>query len=115
MARTKTTLSLYRGDSYPIAFTLKDAATSAAIDLTGCSVLLTVDTLANPPDDTTNVFQLTGVIDAVPTTGKVYFTPTSTDTATVGSYHYDVQLTDADGNIRTVVKSTLTISMDVTK
>ena len=115
MARAKTTLSLYRGDSYPIAFTLKDAPTSTPVDLTGCSLLLTVDTLAEPPDDTTQLFQLTGVIDANPTTGKVYFTPATTDTATVGSYYYDVQLTDADGNIRTVVKSTMTIAMDITK
>ncbi len=115
MARAKTTLSLYRGDSYPILFTIKDAASSTPIDLTGCSLLLTVDTLAEPPDDTTQVFQLTGALDASPSTGKVYFTPDTTDTATVGSYYYDVQLTDADGNIRTVVKSTLTIAMDITK
>lgn len=115
MARAKTTISLYRGDSYPIAFTLKDAATSAPMDLTGCSLLLTVDTLAEPPDATTKVFQLPGVLDAVPVTGKVYFTPTTAHTATVGSYFYDVQLTDADGNIRTVVKSTLAIVMDITK
>ena len=115
MARVKTTISLFRGDSYPIAFTIKDATTSTPLDLTGCSLLLTVATLFDPPDDTTQVFQLAGVLDAAPTTGKVYFTPETTDTAVVGSYYYDVQLTDSDSNIRTVVKSTLTISMDITK
>jgi hypothetical protein len=115
MARATTKISLFRGDSYPLAFTLKNAGTGTAVDLTGCTLLLTVDTLADPPDDTTQVFQLTGELDADPTTGKVYFTPDTTDTATVGTYYYDVQLTDADSNIRTVVKSTLTISMDITK
>ena len=115
MARAKTTISLFRGDSYPIAFPLKYASTGLPLDLTGCSLLLTVDALPDPPDATTQVFQLTGVIDANPATGKVYFTPQITDTAAVGSYYYDVQLTDADGNIRTVVKSTLTIAMDITK
>jgi hypothetical protein len=115
MARATTKISLFRGDSYPLSFTLRNAASATPIDLTDCSLLLTVDTLADPPDDTTQVFQLTGSLDADPTTGKVYFTPDTTDTATVGTYYYDVQLTDADSNIRTVVKSTLTISMDITK
>lgn len=115
MANAKTAIKLYRGDSYPIAFTLKDAATSTPIDLTGSSLLLTVDTLAEPPDATTQVFQLVGVLAADPTTGIVYFTPSPTDTAVVGSYYYDVQLTDAASNILTVVKSSLTIVMDITK
>lgn len=115
MARAKTTISMYRGDSYPITFTLTDSSTGNPLDLTGCSLIMTVDALAEPPDDTSMLFEITGVLDADPETGKVSFTPTSTDTATPGSYFYDVQLTDADGNIRTVAKNTFTISMDITK
>lgn len=119
MARAKTIINMSRGDSYPIALNLScriTPTTTVPFDLTGCSsALMTVNTLENPPDDTTQVFQLTGVLDADPTTGKVYFTPAATDTATVGLYYYDVQLTDAEGNVRTVAKSTFTISQDITK
>lgn len=114
MARAKMTISMYRGDSYPITFTLKDSAGST-IDLTGCSLLMTVDQLENPPDDTTKLFDVTGALSDDPTTGVVMFTPTSANTATIGSYFYDVQLTDAYGNIRTVAKNTFTVSQDITK
>lgn len=115
MAKDTAAITLFRGDSYPIVFTLKDKATGLPIDLTAATLVMTVDTLKEPPDDTTSVFELAGELDADPATGKVSFTPLTTDTATVGSYYYDVQLTDGDNNIRTVVKSTLTITMDITK
>lgn len=115
MARATTSITMYRGDSYPITLTLTDANTKAAIDLTGCSLVMTWDTLQDPPDGSTKVAEIAGVLDADPATGKVTFTPTVTDTATVGVYYYDVQLTDADSNIRTVVKSTVTIKMDISK
>lgn len=47
--------------------------------------------------------------------GVVTFTPTAANTAIIGAYFYDVQLTDADGNVRTVVKNTFTITQDITK
>lgn len=115
MARIQNPITIYRGDSYPIVLTIKDSATSLPLDLTSCSLLLTVDTLENPPDATTKVFQVVGVLDADPTTGVVVFTPTTADTAVAGDYYYDVQLTDADGNVRTIVKSTFTVTMDITK
>lgn len=115
MARKNTAITMYRGDSYPITLTLADKTSGSAIDLTGCTLLMTVDSLDAPPDDTTKLFEVAGVLDADPSTGKVTFTPLTTDTATVGAYFYDVQLTDADGNIRTVVKSTFTVSQDITK
>ena len=115
MARKTQAITMYRGDSYPITLALTDKTSGNPIDLTGCTLLLTVDSLEEPPDDTTALFDIPGVLDADPTTGKVTFTPTSTDTGTPGSYFYDVQLTDGDGNIRTVVKSTFTVSQDITK
>lgn len=113
--RTTTVIRMYRGDSYPITLTLTDANTKLPIDLTGCSLVMTWDTLQDPPDTTTKVAEIAGVLVAPPTNGKVTFTPATTDTATVGTYYYDVQLTDADSNIRTVIKSTVTVSQDITK
>lgn len=114
MAMQRTSITMYRGDSYPIAFTLK-ASGGVAIDLTGCSLLMTVGTLENPPDSTTKLFEVAGVLADDPTTGVVLFTPTALNTATVGVYYYDVQLTDTDGNVRTVAKNRFTISQDITK
>lgn len=115
MARATTSITMYRGDSYPITLTLTDGSTKLPIDLTGCSLMMTWDTLQDPPDDSTKIAEIVGVLDATPTSGKVTFTPSITDTATVGVFYYDVQSTDADGNVRTVVKSTVTVKMDITK
>jgi hypothetical protein len=109
-------ITWYRGDSYPIELTIKDASTSAVIDITGYSFLLTVDSLAEPPDDTTKVFEVAGVLDADPTTGKVSFTPTSVNTDLAATtYYYDIQMTDISSNIRTIAKNKWKISQDITK
>lgn len=114
MARPKTTISMYRGDSYPISFTLKDSA-GTAIDLTGCALVMTVDSTENPTDATTKKFEVAGVLADDPTTGVVQFTPTSANTSDVGAFFYDVQLTDANGSVRTVAKNTFVINQDITK
>lgn len=115
MARDRYALTIRRGDSYPIPFTLVDPATGAPLDLTDCAVVLTVSAEAEPEDDTAQVCQAEGVLADDPTTGQVSFTPTPTDTATPGEYFYDVQVTDAAGHVRTPITSTVTILQDITK
>ena len=107
-------IAMYRGDSHPITFTLKNPVTTLPIDLTGSTFKLTVDTLKDPPDNTTKVFEVAGVLSTTPTDGVVSFTPTALNTAVVGKYYYDVQMTTG-ANIRTVIKSTFAITMDITK
>lgn len=108
-------ISMVRGDSYSITFTVTDEDTGIAIDLTGVSGILTVDTLKSPPDNTTKVFDLVGTVDATPTSGKISFLPTTLNTADIGKFFYDVQLTFPDGSVRTIVKSTFAITQDITK
>jgi len=115
MARKTQAITMYRGDGYPITLTLTDKTTGAAIDLTGCSLVMTVDTLESPPDSSTKLFDVNGVLDADPTTGRVSFTPNPSDVAIPGSYFYDIQLTNANGHVRTVVKSTFAVSQGITK
>jgi len=106
----------YRGDSYPLELTIKNAATSAVIDITGYSFILTIDSLEKPPDDTTKVFEVTGDLDSDPTTGKVSFTPTALNTdQEPATYFYDVQMTDASSNIRTIAKNKWKMRQDITK
>ncbi|RKZ36690.1 MAG: hypothetical protein DRQ49_17500 [Gammaproteobacteria bacterium] len=109
-------ISWYRGDSYPLELTIKDKDSGSVIDLTGYSFILTVDTLKTPPDDTTKVFNVSGVLDGDPTTGKVSFTPSAIQTdIEPASYYYDVQMTDASSNIRTIAKNKFKILQDITK
>ena len=115
MARDRNALTVRRGDSYPLPFTLTDPATGAALDLTDCTVVLTVSAEAAPEDDTAQVCQVAGVLGDDPTTGAVSFTPTTADTGTPGEYYYDIQVTDADSHVRTPITSTLTTLQDISK
>ena len=111
----KSAVTMYRGDSYPIVFTINDKTTRLPIDLTGGSVKLTVSSVENPPDATTKIFDIAGALASDPKTGVVTFSPTVGNTSIAGSYFYDVQLTGADGSIRTVAKSTFVVLQDITK
>jgi len=107
---------MYRGDSYPLIFTIKDSATDDPISLSGCALVMTVASSKNPIDDGSELFEVNGVIDADPTTGIVSFTPTTSNTNLApGKYYYDIQLTDSLSNIRTIIKSELKIIQDITK
>lgn len=75
---------------------------------------MTVTTIRAPPDASTKLFDVDGVIDADPMTGKVVFKPTSLYTAAIGKYFYDIQLTGA-GEVRTVQKAAFNIIQDNTK
>lgn len=111
---TSAELVIYRGDSYPITFTLLDATTGLPLDLTGYAFVLTAGARENPDDDSTKLFSVAGAV-ADPESGQVSFTPLAEDTATAGSYFYDVQMTNDDGYVRTVVKSVLLIRQNITK
>ena len=116
MANLIGDIEWYRGDSYPLELTIKNKETKVIIDLTGYAFSLTVDTLQDPPDDTTQVFEVPGVLDIDPTLGRVSFTPTVLQTAIdAKGYFYDVQMTDSSGNIRTIVKNKWKILQDITK
>ncbi len=109
-------IEYYRGDSYPIELTIKNNGTQEVIDITGFSFILTVDSLREPRDETTQIFTTTGIIDADPSTGKVSFTLSSSQTnLSSKTYYYDIQMIDTDGNIRTIAKNQLQILQDITK
>lgn len=115
MARDANAITFVRGDSYTKTITLTASDTGAPVNLLGCSAILTVATIANPPDDTTKLFSIGGTIDPDPSTGRITFTPSISNNSTIGTYYYDIQITDGDGNVRTIVKSTYTITQDITK
>ncbi len=115
MAELIGEIEWYRGDSYPLEITIKNAKTKAVIDITGYSFILTVDSLKDPPDDSTKIFDVAGVLPA-PTTGVVTFTPPSVDTNfAAGNYYYDIQMTTLGGDIRTIAKFKWKQTQDISK
>lgn len=111
-----TNISFFRGDSYPVGFTLKNKSTGLPLDLTGCELVLTVSAEENPETDESEVFTLEGDLDAEPSTGRVFFTPTTEQTAvSPGRYFFDIQMIDASDNIRTLTKGVFMITQDISK
>ena len=107
----------FRGDAYPINLLIKDNNSGKEIDLTGYSFVMTCDSIKDPPDNSTKLFSVDGVIpDQTTDIGRVVFTPTTTDTdLDPGKYYYDIQMTDPSGNVRTIAKYKFIIIQDITK
>lgn len=102
-----------RGDSYADEFTLTDKQTWEPVNLAGCSFLLTVDAKPEPTDTLTQKYQLVGVVS--PMDGKVLCSPTPTQANLLGTFYFDLQMTDATGKVRTVAKGTYIYTQDITK
>lgn len=108
-------ITMSRGDSYPLNMTVKSKTTGLPIDITGYAFKLTVTTDKDPINTTTKVFDCAGVLNVTPITGKVSFTPTTLNTATVGKFYYDIQMT-VGAVIRTInEKNRFIIKQDNTK
>jgi hypothetical protein len=108
-----TAITRFRGDTNPD--TGFAAIGGVAIDITGCSFILTVDPEKAPADATNNLFALTGVIVDAPT-GEVKFPITDLQAnQTPGTYYYDIQMIDSGGEKRTIALDKYTFKQDITK
>jgi hypothetical protein len=106
-------ISRYRGDTAADQFTITRDGT--AVDITGCSFKLTVNSEKDPVDATTQLFTVDGTITGA-AAGEVEFAPDATQAdQSPGRYYYDVQMTDATGAIRTAAKGVYRILQDITK
>jgi len=104
-----------RGDDDPKTFTIKDAA-GVAIDISGWTLSMAVNTVKDPPDITTEIFQVAGVFVTDGTDGQISFTPpaTSLDAVTApGSAFYDVNRVTPSK--KTLVKGKVLFIMDIDK
>ena len=103
-----------RGDSDSKGFLIQDSA-GAAIDITGFTFTLSVDSRKNPDDASTQQFSLPGVITSGPD-GAVSFKPTAIDTNILpGVYYYDIQQVDTSAEVKTLIKGRALIEQDITK
>jgi len=105
-----------RGDSYADVFVLSSRETGQILNLSGYSTfLLTLDTRKDPPDTTTQVYQLAGQVVGPQADGKVQFAPTPAQADRIGRFFFDLQVTEPGGAIRTVLAARYTYRQDITK
>jgi len=111
-----TDITRRRGDTYADEFLLSDGVTGESLDLTGyTSFTLTVDSRVDPPDTTTQQYQLAGVVVGSATGGRIAFAPNDSQSNRVGVFFFDVQVVDAAGRKRTVDHGKYTYRQDITK
>lgn len=102
MSGSSVQLERYIGNTIDDEFTLKDAQ-GAVVNITGYTFLMTVHTISNPPDATTQLFQLVGTItDAANGVFTFPFSPADADQAP-GKYYLGIEATDSLGKIETLV------------
>jgi hypothetical protein len=107
-----TDINRYRGDTLRIGAVVKQ--NKKIMNVTSYTFKLTVNTLEDPPDDTTQLFQSDGVIvDAV--NGKIYFPLTENQVNTIGNYFFDIQMIDPNGEKKTLDKGQFNLTQDITK
>ncbi len=108
------TICWARGDSDAKGFEVQDSD-GVAIDITGFTFKLTVNSEKEPADQVNEQFTIVGVLTDA-TSGKVAFSPTTANTDIApGTYYYDVEQTDSGGAIKTLVKAKAIIVQDITK
>ena len=108
-------IKLIRGDSRDIGVTFKDKD-GDAINLTNGTVFFTVSKIQNPQNDDDAVITKDVTSHDEPETGRtvIELTPEDTD-INPGSFWYDVQLVDVEGNVLSREKNRLEIISDITR
>jgi hypothetical protein len=108
-------ITRYRGDTFRLRITFTDADTGLPIDLTDSTLVLTVNEEEKPADSAEEIFYIDGNIVAPATDGVCDFTPSADQADNLGGYHYDIQITDSAGAVRTVLNGPFTFLQDITK
>ena len=106
-------LTRKRGDTKSINMTLTDSANSA-INITGYTFLLAVNSLEEPSDNSTEIFESVGtIVDAA--NGKVSFPISLANSDNVGEYFYDAQYVDTSAEKYTFITGAFFMTQDRTK
>ena len=121
-APTECDIERRRGDTKDISIRLKDSSGNI-LDVTGYTALLTINTSKAPDPETSpqegeQVFQASGAPNSPGTDGIIRFDMDAfggSPYVPVGSYFYDVQITDAGGEILTPLIGKFKVVQDITK
>ena len=107
-------ISRFRGDTAPIIGTVN--LNEQALNVTGCTFVLTVDPAKTPAAATNNVFALTGtVVSAAAGTLSFPITLAQANALVPGTYYYDIQMVDAAGYKRTIALDAFVVLQDIGK
>jgi len=109
-----TDITRFRGDTAADRISVQDTA-GVAIDVTGFSFILSVNSLERPPTNSTELYTLAGtildaaggVVEFVPTVGNADQKP--------ATYFFDIQMTDDIGRIKTIDSGKYIYVQDKTK
>lgn len=109
-------IDIFQGDNKTYELTVKDRV-DAVVDITGFTIKFTV---VKYKGDTTYLIEKTTaqaseilITDGPNGLAQIYLIPADT-TNMAGIYWYDVQTTDLSGKIRTVIRNTFTVKVDIT-
>jgi hypothetical protein len=120
---TECDIEKRRGDTKDISILLKDSS-GVALDVSGYTALLTINDnkapdLSTSPEVGTEIFQASGVAASSPgTDGILRFDMAAFGASPyvpVANYFYDVQITDAGGEIFTPLIGKFKVVQDITK
>jgi hypothetical protein len=120
---TECDIERRRGDTKDISIRLKDSDGNI-LDVTGYTALLTLNTSkapdpdASPEDGSLQIFQATGTPNSPGTDGILRFDMAAfggSPYVPVATYFYDVQVTDAAGEIITPLIGKFKVVQDITK
>jgi hypothetical protein len=101
-----------RGDTRRMTFVIRDGST--VVDISAWTAFkLTVDPSKAPPDGTTKLEEMTGVITSAGVDGRVHFIPAGTIAA--GAYFYDAQALDSNAEKVTFSEGKYKVTQDITK
>lgn len=116
---TECDITKRRGDTKDVQIRLTSSA--VAISVQGYTALMTISTIKEPPDATTQLFQATSQINSPASDGILRFDfaafASQSPEIVPGSYYYDVQVTDAQspGEIFTPLIGKFIVKQDITK
>lgn len=106
------TISRYRGDTHPIYLEIEDEG--EALDISGYSFKLTVNSERNPTDTSNQLFSVDGTVVNGPG-GLAKFVLSTDQADNVGRFYFDIQQTDTGGADRTIVRGDYISKQDITK
>lgn len=102
-----------RGDNDAKAFTITSGG--SAVDISSWTLQMTVNTLRDPIDSSTEIFTAVGVFVTDGTDGKVSFRPAAgeTDDVEIGAAFYDIARLTPD--VKTLIKGRVSFIQDIGK
>ena len=109
----KINITRFKGDTYQVVLNVKNPDRTP-FDLTGRSFKLSV-IAGRDKGSTSYLLQSTGADLGDPTQGAIGFPLTPEQVAHVGSYEYDVEMTDTDGTVKTIAHGVWLFVQDVTQ